>query len=104
MLRGIRRIRGMEGAGKNGMTRHMLPPIIKGNTPRIRIGVIAKTDQLVPIRTKLKPSAVVGAHWPVGSFDLTVMKNRLAKQQVAIWRPNKVMQSMMRIFSTKARE
>jgi alkylation response protein AidB-like acyl-CoA dehydrogenase len=92
----------MERRRVDRMTGHVLAPVIEGHAPGIGAVVTAKARQSMIAGLKAKPAAVLLAHRAIGRFDLGMMKNRLAKNKVAVRSPGKIVQGMMRIFTTEA--
>ena len=104
MLQRIGRIKRMKSRSKNRVTGNVIPPVVEGHPPRIRIGIIPKRDQALIIRPKPKPRAVPRPNRTIRGFHLGMMENRLPEKQVAVRRPDKVMQRVVGIFRPKSRQ
>ena len=72
MLLWIRRIQGMESISKDGMTGHMMTPVIKGDTPWIGAWVAAEDAEFLCVSTQTEPAGVVQTNRAVGRFYLAV--------------------------------
>src|SRR3990167_3564706 len=94
----------MEGSGVNGMARHMLSPVVEGHTPGVRAVVGSKAGEALRARLEAEPAAVLLTHGAVRRFDLRMMKNRFAEDQIAIRRPGKIVQRVMRILGPEPRQ
>ncbi len=83
------------------MAGDVLSPLVESDAPGIGARVAAERSQSFGFGIVAKPAAVLLAHQAISRFDLGVMKNRLAKQQVAIRRHGKIVQRVMRIFAAE---
>ena len=86
------------------MTGHVLAPIVKSDAPRIRAVIRAETGQPVRTRFVTEPAAVGLPNGSIGRFHLSVVKDRLSKDQVSVGRPGEVVQRMVRIFRAESAE
>ena len=86
------------------MTGDVLAPVVERHAPRVRAVVGAEADQPLRARLEAKPAAVLLPHRTVGRFDLRVMKDRLAKDQIAVGRPGEIVQRVMRVLGAEARQ
>ena len=95
-------IGGVEGAGKDGMAGHVLPPVVEGHAPRVGVGIAAECCE--PLRTGMEtePRAVLGADRTVGGFDLGIVENGLAEKEIAIGCPHEIVQGVVRILTPEA--
>ena len=94
----------MKSFGEDRMTGHVITPVIEGDSPRVRAVVGPETGQSVHLRFIAKPSAVTLAHGTIGSLNLRMMEDGLAKDKITVGSPSKVMQSVVRVFTSKAAE
>src|SRR5205823_10578524 len=102
VLLGIGRIERVKRCCKDWMARDVIPPVVECHAPRIRARISAKTGQTMSPRLITEPAAVLLPHRAVRRFNLRMMKDRLAKQQIAVGRPYKIVQRMMRILRAEA--
>ena len=83
VLTGIGRIEGMKSSCKDRMACYVPPPVVECNAPGIGAWIRTKRDQPLCARCIAKPTTVLLTYRPVGSFNLRMMKDRLANNQVA---------------------
>ena len=84
MLFGVLGIERMKGLRVNRVAGHMLPPIIEGDTPWIGAGVSPEAGQAMPLWLEAEPTTVLLPDRTIGSLHLSVMKNGLTQDQIAV--------------------
>ena len=104
MLLGVNRVKRVKGLGIDGVTGNMLAPVIKSDTPGIGAVVGAKGGEPVVTGLKAEPAAVLLANRAVGGLNLGMVEDGLAEDDVAIGRPDKVMQGVMGVLTAEAGE
>ena len=92
----------MKGRGEDWMAGDMVSPIIEGHSPRVGAVIRAEAGQSMCIWFKSKPTTILLTHRSVRSFDLTVMKDRFAKDQIAVGCPTEIVQRVVRVFGSES--
>ena len=72
----------MEGSGKNRMACNMSTPVVECNAPWVGARVRTEGNKSIRAWCIPKPSAILLTHRTVGRFNLGVMKDRLANDQI----------------------
>ena len=80
----------MVSGSEDRIARNVLTPVVKGHPPRVGAGMRTERGQSVKFRFPCEPSAVLLADGAVGSLHLSMVKDRLPIDEVAIGRPGKV--------------
>src|SRR5262245_41147050 len=94
----------MERSREDWVAGHVMAPVIERYAPGVGAGIGAKAGEATGSRLKAEPAAVLLADRAIRRFDLRVMKDRLTKQEVAVGRPDEVVQGVVRVFGAASAE
>ena len=89
---------------KDRVTGNVVPPVVESHTPRVRVSIAPKSDKLLCPRRVAEPGRVLGTDRSVGSFDLGVVKDRLAEDEITIRRPDEVVERVVAVLCAEAGE
>ena len=90
VLSRIRWVERVKSSGKDRVTGDMLPPIVKRHSPRVCARIGTETGQPVAVGIKAEPATILLTNRTIRCLDLTVMKDRLTKNQITVRSPYKV--------------
>ena len=104
MLCRIGEVGGVEGRGKDGVRGDMVAPGIECDAPRVCVGIGSKGSEFFVRRMVEKPRGVLGADRSVGGFNLAVVEDGFAEEEVAARSPGEVVKRMVGVLTAESGE
>ena len=104
MLCGISEVGGVEGRGEDGVRGDMVAPRVKCDAPRICVGIGSKGSEFFVRRMVEKPGRVLGANRSVGGFNLAVVEDGFAEEEITAGSPGEVVKGMVGVLTAESGE